>query len=98
MTVGSAILINLNWRPDFNLNVMWTKFVLVAGLVAASTQAYTAKGNDHILFEKFDYTNQTMAELGFPEENFSPSNFYTVSIVEKQRVVGERQSRTCRSS
>lgn len=67
---------------------MWTKLALVACLLAASMQAYSAKGNEHVLFEKFDYTNQTMSDLGFPEDNYSPSNFYTVSIVEKQRVVG----------
>lgn len=68
---------------------MWTNLLLAACLVAVSTQAYTVKGNDYVLFEKFDYTNQTMTELGFPEDNFSPSNFYTLSIVQKQRVVGQ---------
>lgn len=70
---------------------MWRNLALAAILVSASLQAYKAKGNEHVLFEKFDYTNQTMTDLGFPEDNYSPSNFYTVSIVEKQRVVGLRQ-------
>ena len=66
---------------------MWQKLVLIAILATVTLQAVSLKGNNHVTYEKFDYVNQTMTELGFPEENYSPSNFYTVSINEKQRVV-----------
>lgn len=65
---------------------MWHKLVLVALLLSGSLQAIAAKGNEHVIFEKFDYVNQTMTDLGFPEDNYSPSNFYTVSLTKNQRV------------
>ena len=44
-------------------------------------------GNELVSYEKFDYSNQSMTDLGLPEDNYSPSNFYTLSIVQKQTVV-----------
>jgi hypothetical protein len=68
--------------------MMWRNLLLLAVCLAGpALQAVSGQGNSLIFFEKFDYTNQTMTDLGFPEDNYSPSNFYTVSIVEKQRVV-----------
>ena len=68
--------------------MMWRNLLILAVCLAAPTlQAATGQGNSLVIFEKFDYTNQTMTDLGFPEDNYSPSNFYTVSIIEKQRVV-----------
>lgn len=66
---------------------MWHKVLIVALLASVSLQAYSAHGNNHVTYEKFEYTNQSMTDLGFPEDNYSPSNFYTLSIVGKQRVV-----------
>lgn len=60
---------------------------LAALCITASHQAIAASGNALISFSKFDYTNQTMGDLGLPEDNYSPSNFYTVSIARRQRVV-----------
>lgn len=68
--------------------MMWQKVILASMLATVTLQAVSAKGNEHVMFEKFDYTNQTMSDLGFPEDNYSPSNFYTVSIPAKQIVVG----------
>jgi hypothetical protein len=68
--------------------MMWRNLLLLAVCLAVPTlQAVSAQGNSLVVFEKFDYTNQTMSDMGFPEDNYSPSNFYTVSIIEKQRVV-----------
>lgn len=61
--------------------------ILISLLLAASQQAVQARGSDHVIFEKFDYINQTMSDLGLPEDYYSPSNFYTVSLSPKQRTV-----------
>jgi hypothetical protein len=66
---------------------MWKYLILVCFCLAMTQQAASATGNSLIVFSKFDYTNQTMGDLGLPEENYSPSNFYTLSLVKKQRVV-----------
>ena len=66
---------------------MWQKSVIFALLATLSLQAYSAQGSHHVMFEKFEYTNQSMTDLGFPEDNYSPSNFYTVSIAYNQRIV-----------
>ena len=68
--------------------MMWRNLLLLSiCLVSPALQFYSAQGSALVVFEKFTYTNQSMTDLGFPEDNYSPSNFYTVSIVEKQRVV-----------
>lgn len=66
---------------------MWKYLLVFCLLLSASYQATSAYGNDLVSYTKFDYTNQTMGDLGMPEDNYSPSNFYTVSLVRKQRVV-----------
>lgn len=66
---------------------MWKYLILACLLSSASLQAASAVGNSHVTFTKFDYTNQTMADLGLPEDNYSPSNFYTISLIRRQRVV-----------
>jgi hypothetical protein len=66
---------------------MW-RYLLISCLLAQATQqAYSESGNSLVSFVKVYYTNQTMAELGLPESNYAPSNFYTVSLVRKQSVV-----------
>lgn len=67
----------------------WKYLLLSCLLIAVSQQAMSAVGNDLVTYTKFDYTNQTMGDLGLPEDNYSPSNFYTLSLVRKQSVVHE---------
>lgn len=66
---------------------MWKYLLLASILLSGSLQAASEFGNSHVTFTKFDYTNQTMGDLGLPEDNYSPSNFYTISLIRKQRVV-----------
>lgn len=66
---------------------MWQKILLLALVISVSHQYTSAAGNDLVSFEKFEYTNQSMTELGFPEDNYSPSNFYTIVLTANQRVV-----------
>lgn len=67
---------------------MWLKLCLLLAVLALSRAAEAGVGNELVTYEKFDYTNQTMGEMGFPEDDYSPSNFYTISVVENQVVVG----------
>ena len=77
---------------------MWLKFCLLLAVLSVSHAAVSAVGNELVSYEKFDYTNQTMSEMGFPDDNYSPSNYYTISMVEKQVVVGGRDPERVRAS
>lgn len=65
--------------------------------VSVTLQAISGSGTALISFTKIDYTNQSMADLGLPEENYSPSNFYRIGLIGKQRVVGPDDQRIYRS-
>ena len=65
---------------------MRLKLTVITLVICTTLQAVSVEGNDLVAFEKFDYLNQSMEELGFPEDNYSPSNFYTLSIVNQQRL------------
>lgn len=66
---------------------MWRNLFLLLCLSCISLQAVSGGGNDLVFYEKFEYTNQTMSEMGFPDDNYSPSNFYTIAVSKDVRVV-----------
>lgn len=65
---------------------MGSRTILFFSLLALSYQYSSGSGSSLVHYEKFEYTNQTMSELGFPEDNYSPSNFYTLSISNGQSI------------
>ena len=67
--------------------MMWRYLAILYLCSAVTQQAMSSTSKDNVRYSKFDYTNQTMGDLDLPEENYSPSNFYSVSLTRKQRMV-----------